>query len=241
MSEKASQKGPGKGSFKPRPAANPDQQRLLAKLQSIQKQTRERLIEELVIAEDMIDAGLFDAQSYSHLYEEYKYKYIERLDTLRRLIHELNVVDKTQRIFRTQLVVADSLFKLRAKIDAVLRTFGATSSLHELKIECVEEEIIVEGAKDPAQGPQSKGNVIHAGRKVADASPGRDTEPAETIDASELDEEVIDALIEELAQKQPGPQDVVKEPPSEEPAPEVKKVKNWYALLVTSHWTAPAN
>lgn len=65
-----------------------DKQELLNRLLKIQEELRNRMAEELVSEGDELD-DIFSPTSFSNKYESYRYKYTERLDTLGRIIAEI--------------------------------------------------------------------------------------------------------------------------------------------------------
>ena len=84
-----------------------DKQELLNRLLKIQEELRNRMAEELAGEGDEID-DIFSPSSFSNKYESYRYKYTERLDTLGRVIAEIQRSEGARPNFKVFSVEAGS-------------------------------------------------------------------------------------------------------------------------------------
>ena len=109
-----------------------DKQGLLDRLLKLQEELRNSLIEDL--SEEGDELGeIFSPGSFSNKYEVYRYKYTERLDTLNRIIAEIQRSEGARPTFKVYSVEArgrDELIHLVNKRVAKARP----SSVADLKI-----------------------------------------------------------------------------------------------------------
>jgi len=84
-----------------------DKQELLNKLVHVQEELRSRLIEDLGEEEEPLEE-IFSPGSFSNKFEVYRYKYTERLDTLNRIISEIQRSDGGRPTFKAIAVEAGS-------------------------------------------------------------------------------------------------------------------------------------
>jgi hypothetical protein len=82
-----------------------DKQKLLARLMKLQEDLRNRMIGDLDAEGDELDE-IFSPESFSNKYEVYRYKYTERLDTLNRIIGEVQRAEGTRPTFKITSVEA---------------------------------------------------------------------------------------------------------------------------------------
>ena len=82
-----------------------DRQGLLERLSKLQEELRNSLVEDLCEeSEDLSD--VFSPGSFSNKYEVYRYKYTERLDTLNRIIAEIQRSEGARPTFKVFSVEA---------------------------------------------------------------------------------------------------------------------------------------
>jgi len=84
-----------------------DKQGILSRLLKIQEELRNRLIAELSQEGDELQE-VFSPGSFSNKYEVYRYKYTERLDTLNRIIAEIQRSQAGRPTFKVTSVEAAS-------------------------------------------------------------------------------------------------------------------------------------
>jgi hypothetical protein len=84
-----------------------DRQELLSHLLKLQEDLRGRLVEELCEEGDEL-AEVFSPTSFSNKYEAYRYKFTERLDTLGRIIGEIQRAETPRPTFKVACVEAAS-------------------------------------------------------------------------------------------------------------------------------------
>ncbi len=84
-----------------------DRQELLSRLLKLQEDLRNRLVEELGEEGDELD-DIFSPTSFSNKYEGYRYKFTERLDTLNRIIGEIQRAEQPRPTFKVACVEAPS-------------------------------------------------------------------------------------------------------------------------------------
>ncbi len=84
-----------------------DRQELLSRLLKLQEDLRNRLVEELAEEGDELD-DIFSPTSFSNKYEGYRYKFTERLDTLNRIIGEIQRAEQPRPTFKVACVEAPS-------------------------------------------------------------------------------------------------------------------------------------
>jgi len=84
-----------------------DKQELLNRLLKLQEDLRNRMAEELCAEGDELD-DIFSPSSFSNKYEVYRYKYTERLDTLGRIIAEIQRSEGARPNFKVFSVEAGS-------------------------------------------------------------------------------------------------------------------------------------
>lgn len=84
-----------------------DKQELLNSLLRVQEDLRNHLVDELREEEDGLDE-IFSPSSFSNKFEVYRYKYTERLDTLNRIIAEIQRSDGGRPTFKAVSVEAAS-------------------------------------------------------------------------------------------------------------------------------------
>jgi len=84
-----------------------DKQELLGCLLRLQDDLRNRLIDDLRGEDEELDE-VFSPSSFSNKYEVYRYKYTERLDTLNRIIAEVQRSDGARPTFKAISVEAPS-------------------------------------------------------------------------------------------------------------------------------------
>ncbi|NQT87211.1 hypothetical protein HQ560_10635 [bacterium] len=92
-----------------------DKQRLLSRLAKLQEEMRAKMIADLDEEGDELDE-IFSPDSFSNKYELYRYKHTERLDTLNRIIGEVQRSDGARPTFKASSVEAGSLSDLTALI-----------------------------------------------------------------------------------------------------------------------------
>jgi hypothetical protein len=109
-----------------------DRQELLGRLIKLQEDLRNRLVEELCEEGDELN-DVFSPTSFSNKYEAYRYKFTERLDTLNRIIAEIQRAEAPRPTFKVACVEAasrDDLIVLVNKRLAKLRP----SQVSDLKV-----------------------------------------------------------------------------------------------------------
>ena len=84
-----------------------DKQELLGCLLRLQEELRNRLIDDLRGEGDELEE-IFSPSSFSNKYEVYRYKYTERLDTLNRIIAEIQRAEGGRPNFKAIAVEAPS-------------------------------------------------------------------------------------------------------------------------------------
>jgi len=84
-----------------------EKQELLGRLVRLQEELRSRLIDDLGGEGDELEE-IFSPGSFSNKYEAYRYKYTERLDTLNRIIGEVQRAEGTRPTFKAISVEAAS-------------------------------------------------------------------------------------------------------------------------------------
>jgi len=84
-----------------------ERQELLDRLVKLQEEMRNRLFQELAEEGDGLDE-VFSPTSFSNKYEVYRYKYTERLDTLNRIIGEVQRTDSPRPAFKVAAIEAPS-------------------------------------------------------------------------------------------------------------------------------------
>ena len=84
-----------------------ERQELLDRLVKLQEEMRNRLFQELAEEGDGLE-DVFSPTSFSNKYEVYRYKYTERLDTLNRIIGEVQRTDSPRPTFKVAAVEAPS-------------------------------------------------------------------------------------------------------------------------------------
>jgi hypothetical protein len=82
-----------------------ERQDLLNRLLRLQEDLRNRLVEELSEEGEELDE-VFSPSSFSNKYEAYRYKYTERLDTLNRIIAEIQRAEAPRPTFKVACVEA---------------------------------------------------------------------------------------------------------------------------------------
>ena len=82
-----------------------DRQELLGRLIKLQEELRNRLVEELGEEGDELN-DVFSPTSFSNKYEAYRYKFTERLDTLNRIIAEIQRAEAPRPTFKVACVEA---------------------------------------------------------------------------------------------------------------------------------------
>jgi len=92
-----------------------DKQRLLSRLAKLQEDMRTKMIADLDAEGDELD-DVFSPDSFSNKYEVYRYKHTERLDTLNRIIGEVQRSDGARPTFKASSVEAASLSDLTSLI-----------------------------------------------------------------------------------------------------------------------------
>jgi hypothetical protein len=92
-----------------------DKQSLLTRLAKLQEEMRSKMIAELDEEGDELDE-IFSPDSFSNKYELYRYKHTERLDTLNRIIGEVQRSEGARPTFKATSVEAASLSDLTALI-----------------------------------------------------------------------------------------------------------------------------
>jgi len=99
------------GEASPRPLGSQEpaveRQELLNRLLKLQEDLRNRLVEELCDEGDELD-DVFSPTSFSNKYEGYRYKFTERLDTLNRIINEIQRAEQPRPTFKVACVEAPS-------------------------------------------------------------------------------------------------------------------------------------
>ena len=109
-----------------------DKQELLDQLVKLQEELRSSLVDDL--AEEGDELGdIFSPNSFSNKYEVYRYKYTERLDTLNRIIAEIQRAEgarPTFKVFSVEAAGRDDLVHLVNKRLAKARP----GSVADLKI-----------------------------------------------------------------------------------------------------------
>lgn len=93
-----------------------DKQELLNALMRVQEELRNRLVEELREEDESLEE-IFSPSSYSNKFEVYRYKYTERLDTLNRIIQEVQRSDGGRPTFKAMSVEAPNREDLLALIN----------------------------------------------------------------------------------------------------------------------------
>ncbi|MFP4055803.1 MAG: hypothetical protein ACLF0G_02920 [Candidatus Brocadiia bacterium] len=84
-----------------------DKQELLSRLMKLQDDLRNRMVDDLATEGDELD-DIFSPGSFSNKYEVYRYKYTERLDTLNRIIAEIQRSEGGRPTFKALCVEAPS-------------------------------------------------------------------------------------------------------------------------------------
>lgn len=84
-----------------------ERQELLNRLLKLQEDLRNRLVEELGGEVEELDE-VFSPTSFSNKYESYRYKFTERLDTLNRIIGEIQRAEAPRPTFKVACVEAPS-------------------------------------------------------------------------------------------------------------------------------------
>ena len=109
-----------------------DKQELLGRLLRLQEELRNRLMEDLVNEGDELDE-IFSPTSFSNKYEVYRYKYTERLDTLNRIIGEIQRSEGGRPTYKAVAVEAPSRQDLLALVNQRLAKMRP-STVADLKI-----------------------------------------------------------------------------------------------------------
>jgi hypothetical protein len=100
-----------------------DKQELLSRLLKLQEELRNRMVEDLCEEGDELDE-IFSPSSFSNKFEAYRYKYTERLDTLNRIINEIQRSEgarPTYKLFSVEAASRDDLILLVNKRLAKVR------------------------------------------------------------------------------------------------------------------------
>jgi len=84
-----------------------DKQELLNALMRVQEELRNRLSEDLREEDEPLEE-IFSPTSFSNKFEQYRYKYTERLDTLNRIIAEVQRSEGGRPTFKAMSVEAGS-------------------------------------------------------------------------------------------------------------------------------------
>ena len=109
-----------------------DRQGLLEQLMKLQEELRNALVDDLAGEGDEL-SDIFSPSSFSNKYEVYRYKYTERLDTLNRIIAEIQRSEgarPTFKVFSVEAAGRDELVHLLNKRLAKARP----NSVADLKI-----------------------------------------------------------------------------------------------------------
>ena len=109
-----------------------DRQELLGRLIKLQEELRNRLVEELGEEGDELN-DVFSPTSFSNKYEAYRYKFTERLDTLNRIIAEIQRAEAPRPTFKVTCVEAAGRDELIAQVNRRLAKLRP-STVSDLKV-----------------------------------------------------------------------------------------------------------